>query len=518
MLIPRPTLTCLATIGVLAASLALADAPALAVGPQRPLTQAATGVTATTATLNGTLNPKNKAKAGWHFAYSIEAPCTGETTTPEEPEVLVKAQPEHAEVTELIPNTTYTFCLVATSKLGETTGSELTFTTIGVKPLVDRESAPGVTAFDARLQAHINPENQETQYHFEYATNEAFSEAVTVAGGTLPAGMEEQLAGPVDLGGGLQPNTTYYYRAVAQNGTGVTQGATQSFTTIGMPAVQTGAALSPTSTTAQLSGTIDPEGGETTYSFLYVDQTGYEAAKAESASDLYVKGRSTVSAKLGASREAQAVAPITAEELRPETTYHYALLATNAAGTKIGLDGTFTTAPATAPLVVTMAAVEVTQTAAVMVGALDTRGLQTSYEFELASEAESYLPQGFASAGTAAGTQTVSRRLNDLAPGIAYHYRLCATNQDGRTCGSSQTFATPSVPNPLTLPGTQPLLALAPVPVTGAGRVLGTKTTKPLTNAQKLSRALKACRKKPRRQRAGCEKLARRRYGKGKPR
>jgi hypothetical protein len=36
---------------------------------------------------------------------------------------------------------------------------------------------------------------------------------------------------------------------------------------------------------------------------------------------------------------------------------------------------------------------------------------------------------------------------------------------------------------------------------------------KPLTNAQKLARALKLCKKKPKRQRPGCERLAKRKYG-----
>jgi hypothetical protein len=42
----------------------------------------------------------------------------------------------------------------------------------------------------------------------------------------------------------------------------------------------------------------------------------------------------------------------------------------------------------------------------------------------------------------------------------------------------------------------------------------GTTKPKPLTNAQKLARALKLCAKKPKEQRANCRRQARKKYGK----
>jgi hypothetical protein len=52
---------------------------------------------------------------------------------------------------------------------------------------------------------------------------------------------------------------------------------------------------------------------------------------------------------------------------------------------------------------------------------------------------------------------------------------------------------------------------------TGAGNVTPATTpvvkAKSLTRAQKLAEALKACRKKPKKKRAGCERQARRAYG-----
>ena len=64
--------------------------------------------------LEGVLNPKAEANAGWYFDYSTEPKCTENAlTTPAEPEALVKAKKETKEVTELQPNRKYEFCLVA---------------------------------------------------------------------------------------------------------------------------------------------------------------------------------------------------------------------------------------------------------------------------------------------------------------------------------------------------------------------------------------------------------------------
>lgn len=67
-------------------------------------------------------------------------------------------------------------------------------------------------------------------------------------------------------------------------------------------------------------------------------------------------------------------------ELEPGTTYHYALVATNALGTTvIGPDQTFTTSPATPPIVSGLSVSGVTQTGATLTGTIDPQGLQTTY-------------------------------------------------------------------------------------------------------------------------------------------
>jgi hypothetical protein len=143
-------------------------------------------------------------------------------------------------------------------------------------------------------------------------------------------------------------------------------------------------------------------------------------------------------------------------ELQPGTTYHYALVATNAAGTSTGQDATFTTQPPLPPLATTGESSSVTQTTATITGTVDTQGLPTSYEFELGTDT-SYGTQMFGNAG-GGRTETVTLTLTNLQPGTTYYYRLIATNADGTSYGAEQSFTTAAFPNSLTQPPNVPFI------------------------------------------------------------
>lgn len=103
------------------------------------------------------------------------------------------------------------------------------------------------------------------------------------------------------------------------------------------PRVQTGAAAAVTATSAELIGTIDTYGAQTTYHFEYGTTTAYgNRVPADS------------EAPAGTSRAPRTVSrPIGG--LQPGTTYHYRLVATNPAGTTEGPDRTLTTAASDPP-------------------------------------------------------------------------------------------------------------------------------------------------------------------------
>ncbi len=531
------------------------DVFALGTPPPSPSTEAAQEVMHGSATLHGELNPEAvPGGVGFYFSYDEGASCTGpgSITTPFD-NGAANARgsgevPEQATVTGLEPGTTYAFCLVA-YKYGSTSGSTLTFTTLSFAPAVESDSERvhegSITPSGAIFEANVNPENESTVCEFQYVDAKAFAETGYATAAAVPCetaltgrGFQHVSATAINLRSG----TTYHFRVLASNATSVgegkpTAGEDSQFTTQGSPLLSTGEAQNITRTTATLAGTVDPVGAETTYHFAYIDQAEYEralAGDAEEKADPYAEGEGTAPIELtelveknkfekiivpDESYAAQAVGPILATAMLPGTTYHYALVAENLVGVTIGPDETLTTLSRTPPIVTTGPAGAVSQNTATLSGTVATGGLQTNYGFEIGTEPGNYGPTtGLGSVGGSL-TEAVTLTLIELQPGTTYYYRVTATNADGTSYGESQTFTTPGFPTLLTAPVALPLIATPPIAFpTGSEVNTGTTAlTKHLTNAQKLSKALKTCKKDKRQsKRTKCEKQAKAEYATAK--
>jgi hypothetical protein len=98
--------------------------------------------------------------------------------------------------------------------------------------------------------------------------------------------------------------------------------------TLATPFAVTSAASGVGSSSATLNGTVNPQGIGTHYHFQYGTSTAY--------------GHTTPNATAGGGIAAVAVSAA-ATGLAPSTLYHYRLVAVSDAGTRFGLDGTFTT-------------------------------------------------------------------------------------------------------------------------------------------------------------------------------
>ncbi len=481
--------------------------------------ESSSGVTPFAADLQAEVNPENQSATLCVFEYGevvIEhrAPCEQAT--------LEGAGPQSAtlSLSGLKAATTYRYRVVVENATGKAEGAEEEFTTLTAEaPSITSESIAGLFATGVTFGAQINPNYQATTYTFEYATEEALigTPAATKVAGihTLAAESAELPAGvPVN---GLTPGETYYYRAAATNATGTSTDPTiGSFTTPVLPLVSAGEAQNITGTTATLSATVNPEGVETTYYFQYVSEARYQAALAEGAGDPYTAGEATAPAGAGSSTEPQTVGPTLATGLRPDTTYHYRVVAHNDFEGKIetsyGQDATFTTTPGTLPTVSTGGANAVSQNSATLTGTVGTNSLQTNYGFEIGTEPGNYGPAtGLGSIGGAT-TEEVHVTLSELQPGTTYYYRVTATNADGATTGQSASFTTPGFPTLITPPASPPQIATPNIAFPKQEKTTTVKptTTKTLTKAQKLSKALKACHtKKNKTARNKCEKQAR---------
>ena len=242
-------------------------------GPSKPEIsgESVSGVTPFTAGLVAEVNPENEQATECRFEYG-KTSSYGQSGVCEQSEIEGGPQTVSLTASGLEPATTYHYRVVVVNATGEAQGADGQFTTQAKQaPVVESESAFGLTSSDAQLEATLNPNYLQTSYEFQYATNEALTQDVKSLGaGELAGGLGGgQSTGPVDVGGGLEPGRTYYYRVLVTNEIGTTDGPVQSFVTEDAPAVVTGAATTITRTTAAVGGTVDAYGLDTHYYVQY---------------------------------------------------------------------------------------------------------------------------------------------------------------------------------------------------------------------------------------------------------
>ncbi|HVP02283.1 MAG TPA: hypothetical protein VMT10_06915 [Solirubrobacteraceae bacterium] len=224
------------------------------------------------------------------------------------------------------------------------------------------------------------------------------------------------------------------------------------------PAASTGAASAITQTAATLGGTVDPKGSATTWHVEY------------GTSDAY--GLTTPEQPAGSGSGAAAVSvPVTG--LTSATTYHFRVVATNAAGVARGADHTFTTtAPPRAPSVVTGNARATQATSATLTGSLDPRGAATSFHFEYGTTTK-YGSVTADQTADGSGSRSVSAPITGLSAYTKYHFRLVATNATGTARGADRTLTTLRAPSAITIDAATPDPVIWSGSVTLTGRVSG---------------------------------------------
>jgi hypothetical protein len=270
----------------------------------------------------------------------------------------------------------------------------------------------------------VNPGGQATTWYFEYGTSTTYGKqtATKSAGsGTTNLQVSAALAG-------LAPGTAYHYRLVAANAAGTRRGADGIFTTSAAPGAVTGSARSVTTTSATLTGTVDPNGRATTWYVEYGTSTGY--------------GSRTATRSAGSGTTARNVSA-SVSGLIPGRVYHYRLVATSDAGTSRGADRSFSTAGP--PIVRTGTALEVGPTSARLTGSLNPQGRGTTWYFEYGTTTRYGSRTPTRNANSGFGDLTVTAPISRLRTAVLYHYRLVARNNVGTTRGVDLTLTTTGV-------------------------------------------------------------------------
>jgi hypothetical protein len=310
---------------------------AFAPRPSAPtvVTDSASSITQTSATLNASVNPNGeevkecRLEYGTTIPYALSASCSphpGSGTSP----VTVSAP-----ITALTANTTYHYRVVATNAGGTSEGTDETFTTQPPSetphaPSATTGSASSVAQTSATLNATVNPNGEEvTECRLEYGTTIPYALSASCSphpgSGTSPVTVSAPITG-------LTANTTYHFRVVAVGAADdAADGDDQTFKTLpDPPKVATDAASSVAQNAATLNASVNPNSAEVTECKLeYGTTVTYESSAPCTPSPGSGDSPVNVSASL--------------TDLTADTTYHFRVVAVSAGGTREGADETFTT-------------------------------------------------------------------------------------------------------------------------------------------------------------------------------
>jgi hypothetical protein len=457
-------------------------------------TTAATLVTSSSATINGSGVPGGAATTAW-FRYSPTNPGGCSDTFGTRIPAMTggtdlgagnSSVPFSQMLTGLTQGTTYYYCAIASNTLGTVFGGLGSFTTQNA-PSVTTNAASGVGDTTATLSGTANPNGAASTGWFRYATtspgtcDDAFGTRVPASGGT-DLGSSMSLVGFTQPVNGLTANTTYYYCAIASNSLGKSFGAVVSFTTRAPAAVTTQAATSLTTSTAQLNGSANPNGASTLGWFrLYTTDPG---STCSDSAGIRVHPSTSFNLGTGTATVNFAYNTNTATTLTPGTTYWYCAIAQNSFGTSLGAIVSFTTPPAV-PSVSTGSATAVTDMTATLTGTVNPGGGQTTGWFRYSSTYPGSCSDTFgtrvpaATGGTDLGSsntsQPLAQMISGLTQGTTYYFCAIASNPAGTTLGGLNSFVTPTAPTVTT--GTPSTINDTSVTLVGTGNPNRAQTT-----------------------------------------
>jgi hypothetical protein len=318
-------------------------------------------------------------------------------------------------------------------------------------PKVIKQSS-SVKPEEATLSAEVNPIGQVTECHLDYGE---LSGSVTEHEAPCEPEKLEAPFGPSTVNAtvtGLQSATKYHFQFVLKNASAEEgTGPEEEFETVSpVSQVETGSAQNLTSASAELTGHLNP-GGEATYYFEYGTAPcipGPPATCGERVDEASSIGK-LQEAATPANLEFPTFIPL---PLKSDTTYHYWLVADNSLVLEPihGAEREFTTLDLAPAQIEVNSAEAVTTTSAVLSGALNPGGDDTSYYIEYGTEqcSGSTCGQKTAERVTSGETQEEIEAfaLNGLKPNTVYYYWLVAKNDGVSTPvhGEANLFKTPA--------------------------------------------------------------------------
>lgn len=404
--------------------------------PPSVSTGAATSITASSATLNGTLSSLGTAVSdNVSFQWGTSPGVYSHQT---DLQVMNAPGDFNANLIGLLDNTTYYYRAAAYGgRHGTSYGTEHAFTTSTLPPSATTNAATWPTTNTAFLNGTLTALGTAPTVNvsFVYGTN---------AGGPYPNITPPQAknsTGAFQAGiTGLTPFTTYYFKAKADGGIyGTSYGAEMSFTTNHLPpVVGTGGATDIMTNAAILNGNLYLPGTAPTINVSFEYGTTHGGPYSDSTSPQTMTQPEAFQAQLSG--------------LTPATTYYYRAKGDGGVhGIGYGAEHAFTTS-AIPPSVTTNNAGNITANSAVLNGTLISLGTATTVNvsFEYGTNQGGPYPNVTPpQAQAAAGAFQAS--LTNLTPVTAYYFRAMADGGIyGTSYGEERSFITPSTPPSVT--------------------------------------------------------------------
>jgi phosphodiesterase/alkaline phosphatase D-like protein len=393
-------------------------------------TEAPTGITRTSATLNGSFTG-NGSSASYYFKWALN-PDFLTNSSPSSPADLGTPSghtPVAVGLSGLQPQSTYYYRVVVTNSAGTSEGLLRSFTTQQYVIDTTTKPATGLSQDGVTLNGEFFGTGESVEYHFEWGPTAAYGNKapetpVDAGAASGPTPVSVQLTD-------FEGSTTYHYRLVATNSLGISYGADETFTALvaPLPGIENSAVSSVGAQDATFEAEITPNRKATIYLFEYGPSTDYGSftAVGDPIPGIPNEGKSVSTGVDG---------------LTPGTVYHYRAVATNFSGTSYGPDRTFRTAGQ--PEIDLVSVSSVAPTSATVSALVRPNLRETTVQFDYGTT-DSYGSRLAASGsvGGDEGQHSSTATLSGLLPETTYHFRAVATNELGATVSTEQTFRTP---------------------------------------------------------------------------
>ena len=236
------------------------------------ITQPATNITSSGATLNGTVNAHDLSTSVT-FEYGVTTSYGQSLTATQSPVTGNSITNVSADITGLTAGTTYHFRIKTVNSLGTAYGSDRELTPVGQAPTTITQVATNISTITATLNGTVNPNYLPTTVTFEYGTSTSYGQTIPAVQSPITGSNIVSVSADVT---GLMPGTTYHFRVKSVNSIGTTYGSDLTFPTVGQaPSVTTLDATNKSTSGATLNGPVNANSLPTTVTFEYGTTTAY---------------------------------------------------------------------------------------------------------------------------------------------------------------------------------------------------------------------------------------------------